>query len=151
MSFSLKIEHGDLGIEGTELAKVEGANKLQQDLACAILTPIGFDELHPLFGSILVENLLNNGILDLIGTKNFPRAATLVNSELRRICRNYQQEQIERNERDAIEFGKHTLTPNEILVAVRAINFAQEETHLRCELVLEIGNEEFAVEVPLSS
>src|ERR1700757_2865698 len=121
MSFSLRLEHGDLQLEGNHYATVEGSEKLQQDLVCAILTPYGFDEWHPLFGSILVENLHNEGILELIGTKNFRRAATLVNAELRRLCRNYQEQQIKRNESDAIKFGRYTLTPNEILVAVRGI------------------------------
>ena len=149
MSFSLKIEHGDLFLEGTQLAKVEGAQKLQQDLAVAIMTPLGFDELHPLFGSILVENLIDNGIVDIIGSKNFRRAATLVNAELRRLCRNYQEQQIKRNENDVIRFGRYTLTPNEILVTVRNIVFKQAEDHLICELQLEIGSETVSIPVPI--
>jgi hypothetical protein len=149
MSFSLRIEHGDLALNGTELGKVEGADKLQQDLAVAILTPLGFEELHPLFGSILVENLIDNGIVDILGTNNFRRAATLVNAELRRLCRNYQEQQLKRNENDAIRFGRYTLTPNEILVSVKNIVFKQAEDHLICELQLEIGTETVSIPVPI--
>ncbi len=149
MSFSLRIEHGDLALEGTQLAKVEGAQKLQQDLSVAILTPLGFDELHPLFGSILVENLIDNGIVDIIGTQNFRRAATLVNAELRRLCRNYQEQQINRNQSDVIRFGRHTLTPDEILVSVKNVAFKQAEDHLICELSLEIGTETVSIPVPI--
>ncbi len=149
MSFSLRIENGDLALFGTELAKVEGADKLQQDLAVAILTPLGFDELHPLFGSILVENLVDQGIVDLIGTNNFRRAATLVNAELRRLCRNYQEQQINRNENDVVKFGRYTLTPNEILVAVKNVIFKQSEDHLLCELQLEIGTNSVTIPIPI--
>jgi len=125
------------------------AAKLQQDLVCCILTPLGFEVLHPDFGSVLEENLINPEV-QIIGTQQWKRAAALVRSELLRICQNYQQQQIARNERDGIQFGKTTLTPGEILLRVVSINFTQSEDHLLCNLTLEIGNDSLEVHVPIA-
>lgn len=149
MSFSLQLANGDLALNGVSLATVEGPAKLQQDLVCAILTPLGFDELHPGFGSTLVENLINPEVQGVIGTRNFKRAATLVYAELSRICQNYQAQQIARNEDDAIKFGRYTLTPSEILVAVRGIEFTQVEDKLVCVLSLEVGTNRISIRIPV--
>lgn len=149
MSFSLQLKNGDLGLSGTSLGTVIDAAKLQQDLSCAILTPLGFETLHPEFGSILEENLINPET-QIIGTGQWKRAAALVRSELLRICQNYQQQQIARNERDGIRFGKPTLTPGEILLRVVSIDFAQSEDHLLCKLKLEIGNDSIELNVPIA-
>jgi len=149
MSFSLELKNGDLGLSGTSLGTVVDAAKLQQDLVCCILTPLGFMDLHPDFGSILEENLINPDV-QIIGTKQWKRAATLVRSELLRICQNYQQQQIARNELDGIRYGKPTLTPGEILIRVVSIDFVQAEDHLLCKLKLEIGNDSLEVNVPIS-
>ena len=110
MSFSLLLKNGDLGLSGTSLGTVVNAAKLQQDLVSAILTPLGFEELHPEFGSILEDDLINPEI-QIIGSKDFQHAAALVRSELIRLCQNYQAQQIARNENDAIKFGKPDTHP----------------------------------------
>lgn len=150
MSFSLELKNGDLGLSGTSLGAVVDAAKLQQDLTCAILTPLGFEELHPEFGSILEDDLLNPKTT-VIGTKNFEHAAAVVRSELLRICQNYQAQQIARNEDDAIKFGKPTLTPGEVLLRVVNVNFVAAEDHLLCTLTLEIGNDTIEVSIPVST
>jgi len=149
MSFSLQLEDGDLVLSGTSFGTVVGAAKLQQDLICAILTPLGYEELHPTFGSTLIENLLEPGAEEILGSTNFQHAATLISAELQRICRNYQAQQVARNQSDATRFGKTTLTPNEILVAVKGIQFTQIEDTLQARLELEIGNEVITVSVPI--
>src|SRR5271165_6334275 len=103
MSFSLQLQNGDLVVSGTSLGTVTGAAKLQQDLSCAILTPLGFEAMHPGFGSILEDNLINPEIPGVFGTTDFSHAATIVHSELVRICQNYQAQQIARNEADAVK------------------------------------------------
>ena len=150
MSFSLELKNGDLGLSGTSLGTVVNAAKLQQDLVCSILTPLGFEELHPEFGSILEEDLINPETT-VIGTKDFNHAAAVVRSELLRICQNYQAQQIARNEDDAIKFGKPTLTPEEILLRVVSINFVSAEDHLLCNLTLEIGTDTLEISIPVSS
>ncbi len=150
MSFSLELKNGDLGLSGTSLGTVVNAAKLQQDLVCALLTPLGFEELHPNFGSILEEDLINPEVT-IFGSTDFNHAAAIVRSELVRICQNYQAQQIARNENDGIKFGKPTLTPGEILLKVLAINFQQSEDHLLCNLVLEIGNDTIEISVPVST
>lgn len=150
MSFSLEIKNGDLGLSGTSLGTVVNAAKLQQDLVCAILTPLGFEELHPEFGSILEEDLINPETT-VIGTRDFEHTAALVRSELLRICQNYQAQQIARNEDDAIKFGKPTLTPGEILLRVVSVNFQAAEDHLLCNLTLEVGTDTLEVSIPVST
>lgn len=150
MSFSLELKNGDLGLSGTSLGTVVDAAKLQQDLVCAILTPLGFEELYPEFGSILEEDLINPETT-IIGTRDFNHAAAVVRSELLRICQNYQAQQIARNENDAIKFGKPTLTPAETLLRVISVNFAAAEDHLLCQLALEIGNDTLEINIPVSA
>lgn len=150
MSFSLELRNGDLGLSGTSLGTVVNAAKLQQDLTCAILTPLGFEELYPEFGSILEEDLINPETT-IIGTRDFNHAAAVVRSELLRICQNYQAQQIARNEDDAIKFGKPTLTPGEVLLRVVGVNFVASEDHLLCALSLEIGNDTLEIRIPVSS
>lgn len=150
MSFSLELKNGDLGLSGTSLGTVVDAAKLQQDLVSAILTPLGFEGLHPGFGSILEEDLINPEVT-IIGSRDFQHAAALVRAELVRICQNYQAQQIARNEDDAVKFGRPTLTPGEVLLNVLGIAFAQAEDHLLCSLKLEIGNDNIELHIPVST
>lgn len=143
MSFSLMIQHGDLALSGTSLGTVIDAAKLQQDLSCTILTPLGSDEMHPLFGSTLDE------LSGVYGEQDWNYAATVVRSELLRICQNYQSQQIARNELDGTRFGRFTLSPGEILLKVNSTNFIQSENRLLCILNLEIGNENLEIKVPV--
>lgn len=149
MSFSLELKNGDLGLSGTSLGTVTDAAKLQQDLVCAILTPLGFEELHPEFGSILEEDLINPEIT-IIGSRDFTHAAALIRSEIVRLCQNYQAQQIARNESDAVRFGKPTLTPGEILLNVVSVKFVQAQDHLLCTLTLEIGDDTIELNIPVS-
>ncbi len=149
MSFSLELKNGDLGLSGTSFGTVVNAAKLQQDLTSAILTPLGFEELYPEFGSILEDDLINPEV-QIIGSRDFHHAAALIRSELIRLCQNYQVQQIARNEDDAIKFGKPTLTPGEILLNVIDVRFVQAEDHLLCTLVLEIDNDTIELNIPVS-
>lgn len=150
MSFSLEIRNGDIGLSGTSFGTVVDAAKLQQDIVCAILTPLGFEGLHPEFGSTLEENMINPSTT-ILGTKDFSHAAAVVRSELLRICQNYQAQQIARNEDDAIKFGKPTLTPGEILLRVISLDFVSSEDHLMCKLALEIGADTLELNIPVSA
>jgi hypothetical protein len=149
MSFSLQLKNGDLALSGTSFGTVTDAAKLQQDLTCCILTPLSYEEIHPEFGSTLEENLTNPSA-EILGTKNWSHAASIIRSELTRICQNYQAQQIARNEDDSIKFGRPTLTPNEILLRIVGIDFTQAEDHLLCRLTLEIGTDTLELNIPLS-
>lgn len=150
MSFSLQLKDGDLALSGTSLGTVENSDKLQQDLICAILTPLGFDELHPSFGSTLEANIIDPNAQEIIGSRNWRQVATIVRNELLRLCQNYQAQQIARNESDASRFGRFTLTPEEILLSVIDIRFIQAEDKLVCTLELEIGNNTLELQIPVS-
>lgn len=150
MSFSLELKNGDLGLSGTSFGTVVDAAKLQQDLVSAILTPLGFEELHPEFGSILEDDLIDPEVT-IIGSRDFKHASAVIRSELIRLCQNYQAQQIARNEDDGVKFGKPTLTPGEILLRVVNVTFVQSEDHLLCVLELEIGNDTITLNIPVST
>jgi hypothetical protein len=153
MSFSLLIEHGDLPLNGTSLATVEGAHKLTQDLMCGIMTPMGTDEAHPDFGSLLEGGFTSDGryVEGVIGSEDWNRVALVVQSEIQRICNEYQLQQISRNRNDAAVYGKTTLTPSELLVAVDGIQLQQAEDNLLVTVTLKTGNGPIQVNVPVAS
>lgn len=153
MSFSLLIENGDLPLNGTSLATCEGAHKLTQDLACEILTPMGTDEAHPDFGSLLDGGINPEGnyVEGVIGEGDWDRVALTVQAEIQRICNEYQLQQISRNKSDAAVYGKTTLTPEEILVSVQGIKLQQAEDNLLVTVTLSTGNGPIQVNVPVSS
>lgn len=53
MSFGLKIFNGDLVIEKGKLKKVEGTEKLVQDLLKILTTKLGANQFFPFYGSLL--------------------------------------------------------------------------------------------------
>lgn len=59
MSFDLKLENGDLVIDGTsDLAQVFNDTKLRQDVIKIIVTPLGSMTLFPWYGSPLSERVI---------------------------------------------------------------------------------------------
>lgn len=153
MSFSLQIENGDLALNGTSLGTVEGARKLTQDLSCGIMTPMGTDEAHPAFGSLLEGGFTPEGryVEGIIGENDWNRVGLVVQAEIQRICNEYQLQQISRNKNDAAVYGKTTLTPPEILVGVEGIQMQQAEDNLLVTLALNTGNGPVQVNVPVAS
>lgn len=153
MSFSLAIEHGDLALNGTSLATVKGAQKLTQDLGCEIMTPMGTDESHPGFGSLLEGGFTPEGryVEGIIGDNDWSRVGLVVQSEIQRICNEYQQQQISRNKTDAAVYGKTTLIPQEILVSIENIRLIQAEDNLLATISLQTGVGPIKVNVPVSS
>ena len=54
MMYTLKIADGDLAVRGDgEVTKVEGVERIEQDLACWLLEPQGSDPMYRKFGSTL--------------------------------------------------------------------------------------------------
>lgn len=152
MSFSLKIQNGDIAISGTSLATVEGANKLQQDLACAILTPMGSEENNPEYGSTIDGGEINGEYIEgVIGSSNWEAVISEVQAEIQKICNNYQRQQIARNERDIATYGKTTLIPGELLVSVAGIQCLQVEGNLLVKITLQTGNETTTLTLPIAN
>lgn len=147
MSLSLEIRNGDLALNGNSFATVSGSQKMEQDLRCAILTPYGYYEVWPEFGSTL-----DDGISDsVIGQSNWEEASLEVQAELNRIISNYQRQQINRNEFDAARFGRMTLTADEMVLEVESMKMIRVQDYLLVTVFLKVGNGTIKVALPLST
>lgn len=148
MSFSLEIRNGDLAFEGNAFGKVSGSAKLEQDLRCAFLTPLGFYEVWPEYGSSLDDDSSDT----IIGQINWNAAASSVQSEINRILSAYQRQQIARNQYDASRFGKTTIDADETLLSTKAISMvrAQDLLFVKVELEVGAGTVTLGVPVPVS-
>lgn len=142
MSWSLAIQHGDLAFGSNGLNTVTGGGKLVQDLSCDVLEPMGTDPMHPAFGSLIDGGVDTNGTYysGVIGAENNQDAATLVRSEIQRICRSYQAQQVARNAADVSIYGKSTLTADEALLGIGHISTTQVMDQLLVTANLETGS-----------
>jgi hypothetical protein len=81
MSYSLRIEDGDLAVTGSQLDLVYGVDKLNQDLGLWLRERYGGDRFHTNYGSILQE---------FVGGVVGDAAKHEVQSEVLRVLQNYQ-------------------------------------------------------------
>ena len=141
MSWSLQVSNGDLSFGGTGMNTVTAADKLVQDLSCCILEPVGTDPLHPSYGSIIDGGVDYNGnqIGGIIGGANDQVASTFVSAEIQRICQNYQQGQVARNNADLTQYGASTLSVGEALLAVENVHISTLETAMSVNVTLQTG------------
>lgn len=153
MSWSLEIDNGDLVFGGNGIATVTGAHKLTQDLRCAILEPMGIDDLHPTYGSVIDGGMLPDGTYQdgIIGGTNDAYAASFVQSELQRIGSNYQQAQTVRNQNDMTVYGRSTLTPDEVLLALENVQVTAIQNQMMVTVDLQTGSGPLSTSVPISS
>lgn len=133
MSWSLRILDGDLVASQGSLAVARNETKLVQDLRCYILEELGTDLYHPDFGSNLEQN-------EVIGS-DYQIARSNIESELKRIVRDYQSRQIARARTDQIVRGRISLEQGEVLVGLQEIKFEQLEDHLKVDMVIQAGDE----------
>jgi len=140
MSFSLRLNNGDLALEGRSFATVTGSKKLVQDLKCAILTELGTYPEQPEFGS---------NVEDLIGQSDQTVVSTMLQAEINRICKNYQSQQIARNNRDSASYGRITITPEEALLAIDSIEtfFVENKVLARVTITTAAGQTNFNITV----
>lgn len=141
MSWSLKVSNGDLSPAPASLDSVSGAQKLVQDLRLWILERMGTDNLHPRFGSLIDGGTTPEGneLPGVIGSESFAEGRAFVESEIRRICREYQMQQLARVKQDRVTLGRATLTPAEVLRDVTSIDFSQYEDALLVNVTLSNG------------
>jgi len=150
MTFSLAIQHGDIGLEGNSFATVEGEQKLTQDLSCALLTPIGSNTNYPTYGSGLDGGIGPNGEMSSVfGETDASYVATRVRSELNRICSNYQEAQIARSERDSAVYGKTTISQGEMLIEVENIQIQQAQDNILASVTLKVGSGTIQIHIPI--
>jgi hypothetical protein len=153
MSYSLMIANGDLSFNGASLDTVDGSNKLVQDLACCVLEPMGTDPSHPEFGSLIEGGVDPSGNVSagVIGSPNDAHAASIVVSEVRRICDAYQSQQQGRYSSDVQTYGKSTITASEMLISVEGITASQETDTLMINATLATGGGNMSVNLPVAT
>lgn len=153
MSWSLQVSHGDLVFNGTSLATVEGTQKLVQDMTCGILEPMGTDNMHPTYGSVIDGGTLPDGTYQegIIGDPNDQYAANFVSSEINRVASNLQQTQAVRNQNDLATYGRSTLTPSETLAALGDVQMTAAQNQLLVAVELETGTGPVSVAIPANT
>jgi hypothetical protein len=132
MSWSLEVRNGDLTVGNASLGVVTAEQKLVQDLRHYLLEKMGTDNLHPGYGSNLDS---------AIGSDFFGEAALFVESEIRRICAEYQERQIERAKADRYRYNKTTFTAGELLLQVDSVDLLQNGPTLSVNIALTTGSD----------
>lgn len=107
MSFSLKIEDGDVAMVGSTLGIAYGVNKLKQDIALWLVERYRVDRFHLSYGSVLDSFI--GGVID-DGT------AHMVETEVVRVLQNYQSLQYR-----LLKEHPERLSADEVLVAVLSV------------------------------
>lgn len=118
-----------------------GGSKLVQDLRCCVLEPMGNDEMHPSFGSIIdggtdTEGVFHQGV---VGERNDDQAALTVSMELQRIIKAYQRQQLARYQNDLVLYGSSTLTADEALLALSNLDIQQVMDQMLVNATLQTG------------
>jgi len=125
MSKSFKISNGDLSV-GVALSyeTVSGRNKLTQDLRLWILEQLGIDPSTPSYGSRLDGSIINGAYSSgFIGEMMTIEKLLEIRSEIASIIQQYQQVQLDRIQRDSIDFqGQQTQDPDEVLYRIDSID-----------------------------
>lgn len=123
------MQGGDLSLGGPGgFSTVTGTQKLIQDLRNWILEPRGTDPDHPEYGSVLDGGTLPDGTVLESPVGSILDASVIMNmeSEIRRILTAYQQQQLDRLQREsALYNGKNTFAPGEILYSIDKVDVQQ--------------------------
>jgi len=110
---TFQIKNGDLVIGPGGYVAISGPVKLRQDLAIAMLEPLGSDRFHPRWGSLLSQ---------YIGTPLDQAAVFAVSAEVRRIVTNHMVRQDQQITRDRVEGKKSRLTADEVVAKLVDVN-----------------------------
>ncbi len=153
MSWSFQIQNGDLALSGNSYASATGVQKLTQDLKCAIKTPLGVDDMHPDFGSVIDGGVTSDGVYhdSLIGGPNDRSSATAVESEISRVAKDYQLAQLYRSRSDGVQYGKTTLTPDEILVNLVGLSTRAVQDAMLVAAEIQTGAGSTVLNIPITS
>lgn len=154
MSWSLQLRNGDLALNGTRLGQTTGAEKLVQDLRCALLERRGTDDAHPRFGSLLDGGRGDDGreVASIIGESDWDLIAMRVSGEIRRVAAEHQGRQIDRAKRDRLRYGQSTLINDELLADITSIDMIQAQDRLMVQVTLKTGeSREITIDIPVSN
>lgn len=143
MTWSLRIQNGNLTLGNASYGTITGTQKLIQDLRCYLLERMGTDSAHPDYGSTLNGGRLPNGIEvpGPIGKMNDAFVEAEVTVEIRRIVNQFQSEQLARARSDRQVYGKSTMNKGEVLLGVSTIEYEHLMDALNITLVLITGDD----------
>lgn len=139
MSWSLRLQHGDLALSGASFGTVTNEQKLVQDLRCWVLEKMGTDSLHPGYGSLIDGGVRPDGTLveGVIGDSDVDAVLLSVEAELQRIVSEYQGQQLNRAKADRFIYNKATLTTREVLLAITSVQASLSEDRLNIVLSVQ--------------
>lgn len=144
MTYSLQVKNGDLNFGGPGgFATVTGQSKLVQDLKNWILEPRGTDPIHPDYGALLDGGTMPDGTDadPIIGDLITSATLVLIESEIRRVLAAYQQQQLDRLNREIVQYGgKNTFSMGEVLVAVTAVTCTQVSDTVLVTVSIQAGD-----------
>ena len=126
MSYSFRIEDGDLVARGNQLSLVFGVDKLKQDIDLWLRERYGGDRFHVTMGSVLQEF-----IGDVIGGDTRAR----IHAEVLRVLQNYQAVQLRR-----LHETPQVFSTSELLVSIDDIVAAVSYDTVRVTLKLRNGS-----------
>lgn len=141
MSYSLQVANGDFTVAAAQLGTVVDVAKLTQDLTCCLLEPMGTDDMHLDYGSLLDGGTLPDGTVSpgVIGVSDINRVAALVRTEIARVTANYQSQQLARAKADQAVYNRASLSSAEVLISVTDVSLTQVEDALNVVITLQTG------------
>lgn len=144
MSWSLQLQNGDFTLSGASLGTVVDAQKLTQDLRCALLQRMGTDDMHLTFGSLIDGGTTPTGqvVQSVIGLTNIQQVSSTVQSEIQRIAAAYQAQQLNRAKNDRTTYNRVSLTPGEVLLTLTGVNMVQETDALMVTVSIQTAQGE---------
>ncbi len=141
----MRTQNGDLALDGAKYGIVNGNAKLVQDLRAQLLERMGTDSAHPGFGSLIDGGRQADGteIPSPLGGIDWNRIVLDIETELRRIEKDYQSRQAARINSDRYIYSNSTLTPDEVLVGINGIQFqrVQDTLFVKVTITTASGNE----------
>jgi len=153
MSWSLQIRNGDFTTTGAQLGIATGHQKVAQDLAHWVLEPMGTDNLHIRYGS-LIDGGMENGMErpSMIGLRQDDSALLKIRAEISRILQDYRSTQFTRAKSDRFAFKNATLTKDEILYEINGIIINPKEDTVTVTIEITTGrNDPIQISVPVQA
>lgn len=151
MSWSLQLHNGDFTLTSARLGTVTDENKLTQDLRCALLERMGTDEMHLDFGSLIDGGRLPDGtVVPSVVGMSVAQAASTIQSEVQRVARGYQSQQLNRAKDDRTTYNRVTLSSAEVLLGVSGMHITQHGDVLQVLLTLQTARgEDINIALPI--
>lgn len=152
MTYSLQVSNGDLVAQTGQLSTVTGSQKLLQDLALWVLTRMGSDQYNTGYGSLVDGGITPTGniVPSPIGGSTWSVTQNAIQQDLTRIVSAYQAAQNARMQADLAQFGKSTLTNDEICTGISDIDFSVNIDVLTVNVaVTNASNNQVSFSIPI--